>query len=294
MKMKKRMTRRLPVALVLAGILAAGTLLSPRAQAQELLRERGNLVTVSYAGLYTFLNLDGRYFSGLYGLKADSSAVATGLAPGIGEWKEDYDDTSGWLNGISAEIVLPDFWNASIDVQFLTGELDGDFTISPVGSPMRFKGNADVDRDIFELGASVPFYDWFYARAEYFNHQDDTTWKYSDGSVEKQEYMFQGVRAGVGAKQDFELGSTGLVLTVDGFVGGVYFDGEHKEKTVNATKDWEGWGYILRTGAQLAYPLSEQFSIVGETSYEFMHLSDDELDLNVHGFNMKLGVSGSF
>lgn len=247
--------------------------------------------TVGYAGAWTSFNLNGLYYSApeYY----DGLGGGNGEGPRFGPWIEDYDDTDGWLNGVTGELVFPQLRGSSIDIRYLTGDLEGDFRINPMGMDMGFEGEADVDRDLLEVGASVPLFAWLSGRVEYYNIDDDTVWKYGDGSREEQEYDHEGLRFGLLGEQEVPLGGQ-FVATLHAFLGGVYFDIEHEEKSIGATKGHDGWGYFLRGGVQVAHPLTDSISVVGGASYEFMDLDGDDFEMEQHGLNVMLGLSGSF
>lgn len=246
----------------------------------------GDLVTigVGFIGSYTGFDLEEEYFSG---------PAAVGAA-GTALWKADYDDPDGWLYGIMGSATFPTLRNATIDGRYQTGELEGGFRIVPLAGGNSFRGEADIDRDLWQVGLSVPLFEWIYGRVEYVNQEDDVDWKYSGGGVEKQEYDIRALRFGLGAKQDVPVGASGFNVTLDVFAGAVYFDLEHTEKTVPVTTDWEGWGYVLRGGASAAYPLNDQFSVVGGVAFEWMDLSDDGLDFENWMLDLVLGISGTF
>jgi len=246
----------------------------------------GDWVTlgVGFIGSYTGFSLEEEYLSGPAVVGAGGTAL----------WKADYDEPDGWLYGIMGSATFPNFRNATLDARYQTGELDGGFRIVPLAGGNPFSGEADIDRDLWEVGVTVPIFEWIYARAEYFNQQDDVDWNYSGGGVEMQEYQLHALRFGLGARQDVPVGATGFTVTLDAFAGAVYFDLEHEEKTVPVTTDWQGWGYVLRGGASTSYPLNDQFSAVGGVAFEWMDLSDDGLDFENWMLDLMLGISGKF
>ena len=141
-----------------------------------------------------------------------------------------------------------------------------------------------VDRDQIEVGLTYPLWQWFYGRVAYLNRDDDVDWRYDDGDLERQEYEMHAAEAGVGMRTETPIGDSGLLATLDAFLGLIYFDLEHEEVETGFTTDWDGFGYVLRGGAGLAYPLSGDVNAVGGVSYEFMHTDDDPVSAAVFDF----------
>ncbi|NNC89486.1 MAG: hypothetical protein HKN82_13595 [Akkermansiaceae bacterium] len=216
-------------------------------------------------------------------------------------WRADYNDPDGWLYGLSTAVALPARCGAVIDFAYRTGDLEGGFTTTELSSGETFPGSADIDRDMWELGVTIPIPSMFFGRVAYRHTEDDVTWNFGGGELEFQEYEWQAIEAGFGMEQETTLGSTGWTLLTHAFVGALYFDLEHTELGSNMgpptpplKTDWEGWGYVLRGGADLVYPLGSELSAALGAGYEFMDTSDGDLDLKNYELLLDIGLRGNF
>jgi len=232
--------------------------------------------------------------SGILFQVLDSSAEATGLPTGTELWKGEIEDTEGWIYGFEAGTVIPALNHAVVDFRYQTGELDGDFRTWPLSGGPTFGADLDIDREVWELGVTypLPFVSFAYGRVEYFHQKDEATLDYGGGYIERQDYEWQGVRAGLGAEAALPLGNSPATLDLDVFGGIVFWDYEVHEKTVDAKTDFDGIGFVVRGGARIAYPLSEQISATGGVQYEWMTTNDGP-DLDNFNLGLHLGIIGS-
>lgn len=219
------------------------------------------------------------------------------------DWNVDYDDFNGDLWGFTAFVTPPLPFDIMIDFSYRTGNLDGDFKNHTIAKGYDggyaegpYEGRANFDRDEYVIGLTCPCpaLQWLYARVEYFNYQMDGKWKYDDGDVEKQDYTQWGITGGVGANYGIPVGNTGARLDLNGFLGLVYFDFEHKEVDGGATTDWNDWGFLGRVGARISYPIQNNLDVFLGCGYEYLQTDSDDLDMTNQGVFVNLGLKGEF
>lgn len=216
------------------------------------------------------------------------------------DWHVDYDDFNGDLWGGTIFVTPPCFADLTIDFSYRTGDLNGIFrnhSLDPQDPDFGtvYEGDARFDRDEYVVGLTYPCPSpgWLYVRAEYFNFQEDGTWDYGGGETEDQSYTLWGIATGVGARQGYPLGGSGAILDLNAFVGLVYFDSEHEE-TGYATTSWDGWGFLVRAGARVSYPIQTNLDVFLGCGYEYLQTDDGSLDMTNQGLFVNLGLKGEF
>jgi hypothetical protein len=216
------------------------------------------------------------------------------------DWHVEYKDFDGDLWGFSAFLTPPMLCGATFDFSYRTGDLDGRFenySIDPRQTFGRgpFEGDADFDRDEYVIGLTVPCQalNWLYARLEWFQFDEDGDWNYDGGGVEEQEYTLWGISAGVGAAQEYPLGSSGATLGLNAFLGLVYFDFEHDEVGFETT-DWDDWGFMGRVGARVSYPIQQSLDVFLGCGYEYIQTDSGDMDMTNQGVFVNLGLKGEF
>lgn len=215
-------------------------------------------------------------------------------------WHVDYDDFDGDLWGFSAFITPPRVFGMTLDFSYRTGDLDGSFTNyslapNPLDPFTYANERASFDRNEYEVGLTYPFpgLDWLYARAEWFQYDEEGEWTYSDGTIEAQDYNLWGITAGLGAKYGMPLGNSRFTLDLNAFAGLVYFESEHEE-IGGPTTSWDGWGFKGRLGARLSYPIVDRLDVFLGSGYEYLDTSDGSLDMENQGLFVNLGIKGEF
>jgi hypothetical protein len=218
-------------------------------------------------------------------------------------WHVDYDDLDGDLWGFTAFVTPPCFLNTTIDFSYRTGDLDGRFmnySLDPRDFDYGnvYEGEVSFDREEYVVGLTypIPSLNWLYARAEWFQFDEDGDWKYNDGfgTVESQEYTLWGITAGLGASYGIPLGNTGATLDLNAFAGLVYFDFEHSESDGGSATSWDDWGFQGRLGARVSYPLQDHLAVFLGGGYEYLDTSDGSLDMENQGLFVNLGLKGEF
>jgi len=273
------------------GVMAFATLLAPVAIAGPYMPapapiiesdEPSWTVGVSFDYTYRFLNRTENYRSG----------------PEL--WFVDYDDFDGDLWGFSLFVTPPCVGGATVDFTYRTGDLEGrffNFSLDPNPiDPTRYTGRASFDRDEYELGLSVPFpgVPWLFGRVEGFRHEEEGDWDYGGGFFEAQEYELWGINAGLGASHTYPLGFAGASLSLNAFLGLVYFDFQHTELTTPVDTNWDGWGFKGSIDARFTVPVGDHVGVFVGTGYEYLLTDDGSLEMDTQGLLVSLGLQGQW